>query len=60
MQVEVIKITPNTEPSDEVIAIDGKGQALVGFVDCVGAFYNCESDDSILENVTHYIKIPKL
>ena len=60
MQVEVIKLTPETEPSNEVIAIDGKGQALVGFIDLVGNSYHCESEDSYLRDVTHYIKIPKI
>lgn len=58
--VRLIKITEDTMPCNEVIAIDGRGQALVGFIDAVGDGYQCESEDSMLNNVTHFIHIPKI
>lgn len=60
MNAQIIKITEETIPWDEVIAIDGLGQALVGFIDEVGDGYQCESDETLLENVTHFMYIPKI
>ena len=60
MNAQIIKITEETIPWDEVIAIDGLGQALVGFIDEVVDGYQCESDETSLENVTHFMYIPKI
>lgn len=61
--IKIIGLTVANIPTKEVIAIGYQGECLVGWIrndgDESGEEMICESDSEILEEVTHFIRIPK-
>lgn len=58
--MEIIKLTDQNIPSKEVIAIGYQNECLVGYVSGTEEHgFECESEESLLEEVTHFMNIPK-
>ena len=58
--IQPIKLTIENIPIEEVIAIGQQNVCLVGYISCVDGEYICESDESLLKKVTHFILIPEV
>lgn len=60
---EIIELTSNNIPCEEVIAIGHQNECLVGYIfqnEINEKEFICESEESILYLITHYINIPKV
>lgn len=47
-------------PTSEVFAINESNQSMVGYLRVENDIFICESDNEFMEDVTHYMLIPKL
>lgn len=63
-QIELIELTLENIPDVEVIAIGYQNECMVGYIrddgDESGEEFICESNGEVLEEITHFIFIPKL
>lgn len=61
MKVPVIELTKDNIPEKQVIAIGYQNECLVGYIhETEGGDFECEDDSQLLEDVTHFIEIPKV
>lgn len=60
-EIKLIELTNDNIPHVEVIAIGYQNECLVGYIhtDDAGDFV-CENDHEMLEEVTHFMYIPKI
>lgn len=61
--LKIVTLTLENIPEVEVIAIGNQGECIVGYIsnlgDESGEEFACENDNDVLEEVTHFIEIPK-
>lgn len=55
-----IKLTEETEPEKEVLAIGYQKECLIGYISNEDGDWFCVNDNEFLEEVTHYINLEEL